>query len=144
MGVRVFATVSQQKKTATFLARLFSLLEVSNISVDVYYVSDVRMQELYKRTAGKDKITNVLAFPQPKYFIDPDAGESYLGEIYLAQSYIKKEAKEMNIKLDIWESRLLIHGVLHLLGFDHIKKGDATRMEKKETKIFKTMGIQLP
>ncbi|MBI5153245.1 MAG: rRNA maturation RNase YbeY [Parcubacteria group bacterium] len=135
MGIRVFGTVSQQKKTATFIARLFSILKISTAGVDIYYVSDACMRELYKRSGGKDKVTNVLSFPQPENFVDPETGKEFLGEIYLAPSYIFKEAKKLNIPRDEWERKLLVHGVLHLLGFNHEKESDAVRMEKKEEDI---------
>ncbi|MBI5420980.1 MAG: rRNA maturation RNase YbeY [Parcubacteria group bacterium] len=135
MGVRVFGTVLQQKKTAALVARLFSILEIPTASVDIYYVSDIRMRELYKRSGGKDKVTNVLSFPEPKGFVDPEIGKEFLGEIYLAQSHIAKEAKELRIPRDEWEKKLLVHGVLHLLGFDHEKEFDALKMETKEESI---------
>jgi len=135
MGIRVFGTVLQQKKTAAFVARLFSILDLREASVDIYYVSDVRMRALYKRSGGKDKVTNVLSFPQPAGFVDPEAGLGFLGEIYLAPSHILKEAKELGISRDEWEKKLLVHGVLHLLGFDHEKETDAIEMEKKEKDI---------
>ncbi|MEK7498274.1 MAG: rRNA maturation RNase YbeY, partial [Patescibacteria group bacterium] len=112
--------------------RLFSILEIPRAGVDIYYVSDTRMRELYKRSGGKDNVTNVLSFPQPKDFVDPEAGKGFLGEIYLASSHILKEAKELGISYDEWEKKLLVHGVLHLLGFDHEKEVDAVKMEKKE------------
>jgi len=132
MGIRVFGTVLQQKKTAALVARLFSILELKEASVDIYYVSDIRMRELYKRSGGKDKVTNVLSFSQPAGFVDPEAGSGFLGEIYLASAHITKEAEGLRIPRNEWEKKLLVHGVLHLLGFDHEKEADAIKMEKKE------------
>lgn len=136
MRIRVFGLMSsKQKKTAALVARLFSILDLKRAGVDIYYVSDVRMRGLYKRSGGKDKVTNVLSFPQPKDFVDPEAGEGFLGEIYLAPGHISKEAKDLGIAREEWEKKLLVHGVLHLLGFDHEKELDATKMERKEEAI---------
>ncbi len=135
MSVRIFGTVSQQKKTAALVARLFRILEIPHAGVDIYYVSDARMRELYKRSGGKDKVTNVLSFLQPKGFIDPETDREFLGEIYLAPSHILREAKELHISREEWEKRLLVHGTLHLLGFDHEKESDAVKMEGKERAI---------
>ncbi len=139
MGVRVFGTKAQEKKTTALVVRLFSILGLFRASVDIYYVSNVRMRALYKHSGGKDKVTNVLSFPHPKGFVDPEAGDGYLGEIYLAPSHILKEAKEMGISQEEWNTKLLVHGVLHLLGFDHENDREAKKMECEEDRIYSTL-----
>ena len=84
---------------------------------------------------------NVLSFPAPKKFPRPDIGKKYkyLGEIYLNPDYIAKE------HLEITEDKLrymLIHGFLHLLGYDHKKKDDIIRMEKKEARLLEQLHKQ--
>ena len=74
---------------------------------------------------------NVMSFPAPKGFPGPDAKGKYLGEIYLNPDYIAKEGEE-------W-AYMLIHGLLHLLGYDHKKKGDIIRMENKERQLLKLL-----
>lgn len=142
MVVRVFGTKAQEKKTTALVVRLFSILGLFRASVDIYYVSNVRMRALYKHSGGKDKVTNVLSFPHPKGFVDPETGDGYLGEIYLAPSHILKEAKEMGISQEEWKTKLLVHGVLHLLGFDHEKESDAKKMEKKEKILWSSLTNQ--
>lgn len=95
-------------------------------SAEVYLVSDQRMRRLNKQFRGKDKPANVLSFIKPLGF----PGET-LGEVYLGPVYIQKNAEDLNL--------MLVHGVLHILGFDHKKKSDRIVMEKKERQLLKVI-----
>lgn len=114
------------KKTATKLARFFDLRKRS---LEIYLVGNDFMKK------------NVLAFPAPKNFPHPDTAYQPLGEIYLNPDYIKKESSYLKIpaKLDY----MLVHGFLHLLGYDHKKKGDTIRMQKKEASLLKKIYAKL-
>ena len=70
---------------------------------------------------------NVLSFAHPKGFPLPDLKQQALGEIYLNPKYIKAHGEDLTY--------MLIHGFLHLLGYDHIKKSDRIVMERKEQKL---------
>ncbi len=70
---------------------------------------------------------NVLAFPAPKGFLRPDIKSKPLGEIYLNPQYIKENGEDLAF--------MLIHGFLHLLGYDHKKNNDRIRMEKREKEL---------
>jgi len=103
---------------------------------------------------------NVLAFPAPKGFPRPDIKGKHLGEIYLNPDYIAKERLEIvpplagsrlpklssldggrNLKLEIPAklAYMLIHGFLHLLGYDHKKKSDTIIMQKKELLLMRRL-----
>lgn len=105
--------------------QLFKLNNLVNRQVEIYLVSDRFMKK------------NALAFPAPPGFPRPDIGKKYkyLGEIYLNPDYIKKEHLEFPAKL----AYMLIHSFLHLLGYDHKKKNDRIRMEKKEKFLLKRL-----
>ncbi|MDE1970623.1 MAG: rRNA maturation RNase YbeY [Patescibacteria group bacterium] len=135
MSIHVIGSKTQEKRLATLVGRIFHILQIPDAGIDIYCVSDARMRTLYRGTAGKDKVTNVLSFPEPKGFIDPEGGVHYLGELYLASAKIRNEARAMKISYHEWETKLLVHGILHLLGYDHIHDRDAARMEKKEKEI---------
>jgi probable rRNA maturation factor len=94
-----------------------------NSSVSICLVSDGLMRELNLKYRHKDKPTTVLSFVEPKV-PHPETDKEVLGEIYLAPGYIKKTGGDIN--------SLLIHGLLHLLGYDHMRKNDKIKMEKKE------------
>ena len=70
---------------------------------------------------------NVLAFPAPHFFSRPDIKQKNLGEIYLNPDYIKKNSESL--------AYMLVHGFLHLLGYDHKKKSDRLIMEHKEARL---------
>ena len=85
------------------------------------------MRMLNKTARGKNEATNVLSFPFPTQFPLPDVQEKYLGEVYLAPDYITSKHEDIE--------HLLIHGILHLLGFRHERRDDRIVMEKFEKRL---------
>lgn len=98
-----------------------------------------------KNYRKKDKPTNVLSFAtlENDPFIHPEAF-FHIGDVVLALETLKKEAEEQSKRLEDHFMHLLIHGILHLLGYDHIKKEDAKVMENLEIQILNTFGIENP
>lgn len=109
--------------------------------VTVVLTNDAEQQELNKQWRGFDKSTNVLSFPQLEPFT-PVVG--LVGDITLARETVEREAAEMGITLQAHFTHLVVHGFLHLLGYDHIEEADAVKMESLETKILATLGIADP
>lgn len=93
-------------------------------TVEIYFVKDKEIARINKVSRGKSGPTNILSFEGDKKFPRPDLKEPFLGEIYLAPDYFKKRGDELKF--------LIIHGVLHLLGFDHKTGKESSLMEKKE------------
>tara|TARA_Y100000310_G_C20411579_1_gene682261 strand:- start:393 stop:782 length:390 start_codon:yes stop_codon:yes gene_type:complete len=91
--------------------------------VSVVVVGLARMRQLNKQHRGKDKATNVLAFP---------GGKEALGEIVLCPSVIRKDAVEYKISFSKAFSWMFVHGLLHLLGYDHKTKKEEQQMIQKE------------
>lgn len=87
--------------------------------VAVRFLSLAAMRDLNKKTMGKNRPTDVLAFPSGKIPLPDKASENFLGDLALCVPYAKLEAKRRSIALEEELRRLLIHGTLHLLGFDH-------------------------
>lgn len=116
--------------------------EVTGVTeVSVVLTDDAEQRELNRQWRGFDKSTNVLSFPQ----IEPFAPVSgLLGDITLARETLEKEAKEMGISFEAHFTHLVVHGFLHLLGYDHIEEEDAEEMEGLETDILATLGIADP
>ena len=98
-------------------------------------------QQLNNQYRSKDKPTNVLSFP----FEVPDGIElNLLGDLIICIEVMKQEAKEQNKALfDHW-AHLVIHGCLHLVGFDHISDSEALEMESIEITILEKLGIINP
>jgi len=107
-------------------AALFFLekLKRNNSCVDVFIISGQKMRSINRKIRGKDSTANVLAFDDPSGFPSPESRSDKLGEIYLCPSYINSHGEDINY--------MLLHGILHLLGFNHKNKSDRIRMEKIE------------
>jgi probable rRNA maturation factor len=93
------------------------------------------------RYRGKDYATNVLSFPieLPRGVVSP-----LLGDLVICASVVMREAREQGKAPRDHYAHLTVHGTLHLLGFDHQNKRDAARMEKLETRILASLGIDDP
>ena len=107
------------------------------LEVAVVLADDAFVQQLNKDYRGKNAPTNVLSFPN-----DEQTGE--LGDIILALETIEREATAQGKKFRDHAAHLLVHGFLHLLGYDHIKDAEAEVMEKKEIKILQKLAIANP
>lgn len=101
-----------------------------------------QIAELNETYRQKDKPTNVLSFPDGE--TDPETGEMYLGDIFLCWDVISEEASNQDIPFHHHTLHLMLHGVLHLLGYDHIDAEDAAEMESIETALLTQIGIENP
>jgi probable rRNA maturation factor len=100
---------------------------------------DAEMRDLNRVWRGKDAPTNVLSFPA-----DAKHDRGFLGDIVLAYETTLREANERDISLADHVSHLVIHGMLHLLGFDHEDDEDAERMERTERIALAAIGVADP
>ena len=121
------------------------------IEVSIRYTSDEEVRTLNHSYRQKDKPTNVLSFPmmQPDLLdaIDPgdDDGEILLGDIVLAHGVCAREAEEKNVSVEDHATHLIVHGTLHLLGYDHEQgEAEAEAMEEIERAALATLGIDDP
>jgi apolipoprotein N-acyltransferase len=107
-----------------------------NSEISVTLVGDRAIRKINKKYRKMDKATNVLSF---------ELGDDILlGDIFISLDTVRKEAKRENIPVDEHTAHMLVHGILHLLGYDHIKDKDAEKMENKETIILKKLGYKNP
>lgn len=108
--------------------------------VNLLFCDDARIKELNRDFRGKDKPTNVLSFPGPETFDGPVA----LGDIALARETILREAVEQAKTAENHLRHMIVHGVLHLLGFDHEEDDEAEEMEAMEIAILARLGVENP
>jgi len=108
----------------------------------VHLADDAHVRELNARWRGLDKPTNVLSFPA----VDPaHLGRArLLGDIVLAYETVAREAEEEGKPLADHYRHLIVHGFLHLLGFDHEVDADAEAMEAMESRILARLGVADP
>lgn len=92
--------------------------------VGISFISDTEMQKLNKLYRKKDKTTDVLSFPEPEI---PGKRQSW-GDIFVSTAYVRGEAKRRAIPLEEEVLRVVIHGMLHLMGYDHVTDEEETEM----------------
>jgi probable rRNA maturation factor len=107
-------------------------------SISILLTDDAALAELNGRFLGKSYPTNVLSFPAP-----PNP-ENHLGDIALAYGVCAREAAEQGKTLEQHLSHLTVHGVLHLLGYDHESDGEAEVMEALERAVLEVLGVPDP
>ena len=106
--------------------------------------NDVLVRRLNASYRGKDAATNVLAFPFQRPPGGPPTANQYLGDVVLAAETVLREAHEQAIEPAHHLQHLVVHGLLHLLGYDHVTGAAAEQMERLETAILATIGIADP
>ena len=116
-------------------------VEIDGAEVSIVLADDARIRELNRTWLGKDKATNVLSFPSPG---GPSSEPRFLGDIVLAFETIEREAGTEGKPLAHHVAHLAVHGVLHLLGYDHERDSEAEIMECRERFILAQLGIADP
>jgi probable rRNA maturation factor len=118
------------------------------VELSVRLTSDEDVRALNAHWRGKDKPTNVLSFPMSEQYeleqADEDGPELMLGDIVIARGVCEREAAEKEIEFEKHASHLLVHGTLHLLGYDHGDDRDAADMESREVRALARLGIDDP
>jgi len=128
---------------AEMLARGAALMaldkeEAAHEGVTILLTDDESVRDLNARFRGQDKATNVLSFPAP------DNPERFAGDIALAYGVCAREAAEQGKTLAQHLQHLTVHGVLHLLGYDHIGDDEAEVMEDLERAVLAELGVPDP
>ena len=104
-----------------------------NKQINIKYTSEEEIQILNEKFYKKKGITNVLAFTNHLKF--PDEEANLIGEIAICIKQIEREARVYKKAIETRLKHMIVHGVLHLLGFDHKEKKDQLEMEKLESDI---------
>ena len=105
--------------------------ETENKNVTVAFVSDRQMRALNNEFRGKKKTTDVLSFPfEPDEFDDE---QNFLGDIVISLEQAQRQSKENDLDLETEIKQLILHGILHLCGYDH--ETDAGEMNRRELEL---------
>jgi probable rRNA maturation factor len=120
--------------------------KIKTAEVTITLTDDTHIQKLNSQFRKKNKPTNVLSFPMFDTLDDIPVGNHPipLGEIFIAFETIKREAVEQDKSVHDHLHHMVVHGFLHLLGYDHMVDDEAEEMENLEIKILKKMGISNP
>ena len=118
------------------------------VEISVTLTGDEQVRLLNAHWRGKDKPTNVLSFPMADERdlakISVAGPELLLGDIILAHGVCEAEAAEKGVSFEEHAAHLMVHGVLHLLGYDHHDDGEAADMEEREIRALERLGIANP
>lgn len=114
-------------------------LAAGNLTLRV--VSSTESRRLNKQFRDQDKPTNVLSFPSE---LPADIEPDYLGDIIICAAIVEHEAGDQNKALDAHWAHMLVHGILHLKGYDHVQETAAQEMESLEIKILRQLGYPNP
>lgn len=130
-----------QSQFETWLHAFSEFAEIENGEITVRIVDAEESQSLNNQFRSKDKPTNVLSFP---FDNEIELPVRLLGDLVVCAQVVEHEAHEQNKDLyDHW-AHMIIHGALHLMGYDHINDEEAEQMESIEREILAQMGISDP
>ncbi|MFL6751663.1 MAG: rRNA maturation RNase YbeY [Sphingomicrobium sp.] len=119
------------------------------VELSIRLSTDAEVRQLNSEWRGKDKPTNVLSFPLAEGYeleaaADGDARELMLGDVVLAHGVCAAEAADKSVSFEDHAAHLMVHGTLHLLGYDHQDDASAADMEAREARALARLGIANP
>jgi probable rRNA maturation factor len=146
-----WAALAERATGKTIAATPYAELATTpaTIEISLRLTSDAEVHGLNRQYRGKDKPTNVLSFPMVQADLiqtlaNTDDGEVLLGDIVLAFETCAREASERGVALEDHATHLIVHGVLHLLGYDHMNDAEAEAMEAIERDLMAALGLHDP
>lgn len=101
-------------------------------AVNLVVIDDREMRRLNRRYRGKDKPTDVLSFG---YEAGP--GDASVGDVYVSHETLSRDARRLGVEARHLAVRIVVHGLLHVIGYDHESDADAARMERRERAVLK-------
>jgi probable rRNA maturation factor len=110
----------------------------------ITFADDAEVRRLNRDWRGQDRPTNVLSFALAEGEATPGPGPRMLGDVVLALQTVEAEAEAEGKRVADHAAHLVVHGILHLLGYDHSSEADALRMEGLEARILASFGIADP
>jgi len=141
--------VALAQRAGQVLGEVAPELTNARLSVSVLFTSNAQVHELNREWRQRDKPTNVLSFPMLErdelLALAPEGPPEMLGDIALAYETCAREANEKGIPFEHHAAHLIIHGLLHLAGYDHVNSDEeAEAMEALEIRALAKMGIADP
>jgi probable rRNA maturation factor len=133
--------IPSQEKCESWITAVLKNQQINEAEVSVYIVDEDESQELNSQYRGKENPTNILSFPAD---IPEEVGIPLLGDLVICAPVVEREAQEQQKTVDAHWAHMLVHGSLHLLGYDHIEDDEAELMEALETNIITGLGFSAP
>ena len=107
-------------------------------------VGTTESRRLNAHFRGKDRPTNVLSFPAPRLPAAPGGGRRPLGDLVICARLLRSEARSQGKTLRAHWAHLVVHGALHLIGYEHEAARDARRMQRREIAVLRALGFANP
>lgn len=148
-SIEGWATLARAAAEAAIAESAFPQLGTGTrtVEISVRLTGDDEVRALNAKWRGKDKPTNVLSFPLAEaneLQVSEDGPELMLGDIVLARGVCAAEAQEKRLPIEDHAAHLMVHGTLHLLGYDHHDDAGAADMEGREVRALARIGIGDP
>ena len=137
----IAASVPDPQVLQKWADTVFLLLDLFDQEFTARFVGDDESRNLNHQYRGKDKPTNVLSFP---FESPPGIEMPLLGDLVICAPVISREATEQGKTVENHYAHMIVHGILHLLGYDHIDDAEAQEMEALEIRILAELGIDDP
>lgn len=132
-------TIAAQVEQAAIFTLTYEK-KINDISLTVVLTDDAQLQTLNRDYLGHDTPTDVLSFPSDEP--DPETGELYLGDILVSIPRATNQATTSGHSLEAEVQLLVVHGVLHLLGYDHAEPAEKERMWNAQGRILAKLGLE--
>jgi probable rRNA maturation factor len=139
-----FRSVVDDEWLRVVVARVLAAEGVSSAEVGVIVTGDVTVRDLSRRYRGEDAPTDVLSFAfgeDAGEFVLPPGESTRLGDVAISLPAARRQAKQAGHSLEREMALLLVHGLLHLLGYDHAIDDDARVMRSRESALLATPGV---
>ena len=148
------ATQAEKELLTSVLTEGLSFMSAAQADLDVRMVGTKHIRTLNRETRNVDRVTDVLSFPtlekavlpldpaEYPFDVDPATGRVYLGSIAICRKKAAAQAMEYGHSYERELSYLAVHGMLHLLSFDHMEEGEKARMRKAEEDILSSLDLR--
>lgn len=152
MGKLVIESLQKKLKLRKLAKAVYTVLgQKAKIKAELVFESEDGIQILNKRERGVDSVTDVLSFPSldgikgvvlkpENCFTEMDGGYIFIGSIVLCEEKIKEQAAEIGHSEELETQYLIIHGLMHLFGYDHLTDEDKAEMREKEKEVIALLG----
>ena len=138
-SVSTYVETSQIRRTVNEVLKYAGVSDQATLTI--VFEEDELLRQMNEKYLGIDAPTDVLSFPTE--YIDPETNENYLGDILISVPRAIDQAAAGNHPVEDELQLLVIHGLLHLLGYDHMEEEDKERMQKSQSEILRRLGNRL-
>ena len=127
--------------------------QTAELKAELVFVSAERIKELNRETRGIDKVTDVLSYPsldgirgkvlkKKDYPTEVDGKNLFIGSIAICEDKVKEQAEEFGHSEEKERTYLIVHGLMHLFGYDHMEENDKKQMREKEKAVLALLGTE--